>query len=223
MSLYQKNGQNFGWGPGVATLNPKKAALLKKYAVGKVLDVACGSGIYSNYLSELGHDVVGVDSEVEFVRKAKKNYQGLDMRVASAEKLPFGENSFETVVLFDILEHVDDVKVLKEALRVGKRVIISVPRENQDVLRAYGLSHAHYLDRTHLRTYTLETLKKLVKKQKILLLEEGLPLSISGLLIKQLSGGNWWKMLGLKMILKPFLPEPQIYSTILGVIEKEDL
>jgi|GEM_PF-3709923 len=47
-----------------------------------------------------------------------------------AHKLPFRDQSFDTVVLGDILEHVaDDYRVLAEAVRVGKRVIGTTPDE----------------------------------------------------------------------------------------------
>lgn len=222
MNQYKKNGQEFGWGPGVATLNPDKAKLLKEYATGKVLDLACGSGIYTNYVSELGLHATGLDNQPEFIKKAKQAFPKVEFRVGDVMKLLFPKNSFDTVILFDILEHVDDEKVIREAIRVGRRLIISVPHENQTILPLYGLSHAHDLDRTHQRVYTKETLSKLLKDQKlkIIYLKPSLPLSLSGLLIQRLSNGSPTKRLLLKAILKPFLPEPPLYSTLFAVAEK---
>lgn len=50
---------------------------------------------------------------------------------ANAEELPFEDNKFDVAVLAEILEHVEDpIKTLKEAKRVSKRVIITVPYEH---------------------------------------------------------------------------------------------
>ena len=220
MSLYLTNSKRFGWGPGLATLNPKKTELLRRFAIGRILDVGCGSGIYSNYLAQNNHPVVGLDGEMEFVQSDRLKYPKVKFVKASAEKLPFSAGDFDTVILFDILEHLDDKKLLQEALRVGRRLIISVPLANQTILTEYGLSHAHYLDQTHRRVYTLNTLKRLFNKVKIIYLRPALPLSLSGLLINQLSRGFILRRTILKILLKPFLPEPPLYSTIFAVVEK---
>jgi SAM-dependent methyltransferase len=220
MNIYKKNGNRFGWGPDVAQLNPEKAELLKKYAIGNCLDVGFGSGIYSKYLKSLGLNVTGVDQEKDFVKKAKLS--GLNCVVGSITKLPFSSNSFDCVVLFDVLEHVDDVEALKEVSRVGSRIIVSVPHANQELLLRYGLCHAHNLDRTHKRNYSVRTLRRKLKSLgwKIVEIGPALPLSISGLLIERLSHRILWVKLFLKLILKPFLPEPPIYSTVFAVAEK---
>lgn len=222
MSEYTENGRKLGWGPGVVVLNPDKASFLKKYAKGKCLDIGCGSGIYSGYLSSLGHEVEGVDNEKEFVDEARRMYPQIKFHQADAAKLPLGNKQFDTVLLFDIIEHLDDNKVLKEAGRVGKRILISVPHSNQKLLTEYSLTHSHYLDKTHLRTYTPESLKKVIRKSKlkVIFCEPALPVSVSGLLIRLLSGENRYKKFILKTILKPFLPEPNIYSTVFAVAEK---
>jgi ubiquinone/menaquinone biosynthesis C-methylase UbiE len=49
---------------------------------------------------------------------------------ADAQDLPFKDKEFDTAVLAEILEHVPDpVKALKEAKRVAKKVVITVPNE----------------------------------------------------------------------------------------------
>ena len=187
------------------------------------MDVGFGSGIYTNFLQETGHQVVGVDNQKDFVKFATKKYSDISFILSGAEKLPFKDKEFDTVIAFDILEHLDDKKVIGEIFRVADRLIFSVPHTNQEVLLRYGLSHAHYLDQTHLRTYTLKTAKKLFTSKffKTIYLKKSLPLSISGLLIERLSNGKAHKKILLKLLLKAFLPEPAIYSTIFGVIDEK--
>lgn len=223
MNSYLQNGQKFGWGPQVASLNPDKASLLKRFALNNCLDLGFGSGIYTKHLSDLGHQVTGVDNQKKFVAEASKKYPEIPFLLGDASQLPFKKNTFETAIAFDILEHLDDAKVLKEISRVASRIIFSVPLENQEILLRYGLSHSHYLDNTHLRVYSLKALRQLLSSlsYKIIYLEQSLPLSISGLLIERLAGGNKVLKIFLKIILKPFLPEPPLYSTIFGVIEKQ--
>jgi len=49
---------------------------------------------------------------------------------ADAHHLPFKDKSFNTAVLAEILEHVENpIQVLKEAKRVAKKIIITVPNE----------------------------------------------------------------------------------------------
>lgn len=222
MSQYLVNSKRFRWGPDTAVLNPDKAKLLKEYAIGSVIDVGCGSGIYTDFLFNLGHNVVGLDAQQEFIKKAQTKYPPIKFIKGDAHKIPFPENSFDTIVLFDIIEHLDDRKVINEALRVGKRLIISIPRQNQEILTQYALSHAHYLDQTHKRVYTETSLRDLLLKLKlkIIYLQPALPLSISGLLINHLSRGSALLKFILKVILKPFLPEPPICSTIFAVVDK---
>lgn len=220
---YLINGKKFGWGPEVVKINPDKAKILRQYAKGKCLDLGFGSGAYTNLLSEIGHKALGVDNQKSYVQYAAKKYPEIKFYQADVAKLPFKNKELDTVVAFDILEHVDDKKVINEIFRVADRLIFSVPHQNQEILLHFGLSHAHYLDQTHLRTYTLRSAKKLFsdKKYRIEFLKNSLPLSISGLLVDRLSNGSSFKKILLKIILKPFLPEPPLYSTIFGVVEKK--
>ena len=222
MSYYTRNANFHGWGPEVVQLNPKKTQLLDQFAIGKILDIGCGSGIYAHYLQQKGYQVTAIDQQKQFIQQAQKKYKQVIFQQASALKLPFKNQSFDTAILFDILEHVDDVKVLQETTRVAKRVIISVPCTNQSFLTRWSLAHHHYIDKTHLREYTITSLKKLFHQVSLkpLYLQEALPISIYGLAVSHLSGDKPLKKFILKLILKPFTPEKPLYSTIFAVGEK---
>jgi|GEM_PF-1303414 SAM-dependent methyltransferase len=89
----------------------------------KVLDAGCGGGLLLNQLAaRYGVDGTGVDLSPLAVRRAKEcGDPRLRYRVAQLEHLPFKDASFDAVVSFDVLEHVQDkAAVLKELLRVLK-------------------------------------------------------------------------------------------------------
>ena len=161
-AYYRENAADLGWGPETARLDPERVELLTRYVIGpRVLDVACGSGIYTDYLASKGYDVWGIDLVGEFIEKAKKCRKGTFLQ-GEAERLPFADGEFDTVLLFDILEHVDDVALLREAKRVAsKRIIVNVPRKVDRELELGGLAFGHYVDKSHLREYTTESIQML--------------------------------------------------------------
>ena len=134
--------------------------IIDRFVTGKkVLDVGCGMGFYSEYLANKGFNVTAVDIEKQFVPKKSK------FELANAENLPFEDESFNTVLLFDILEHGDDQKILKEAHRVcKKRIILSVPNKDDSFLPKYNLTFKYHKDKTHRREYTQEEIKKLLER-----------------------------------------------------------
>lgn len=97
--------------------------LLKNYLPNEepfvIIDVGCGTGINLATLGKFGK-VIGVDSSkkaLQFTRK--RGFKNL--RQAKAEKLPFGDKSFDLVTALDVIEHIaDDLKALKEFHRVLK-------------------------------------------------------------------------------------------------------
>jgi 2-polyprenyl-3-methyl-5-hydroxy-6-metoxy-1,4-benzoquinol methylase len=89
----------------------------------KVLDAGCGGGLLLNQLAaRYGVDGSGVDLAPLAVQRAKAcGDPKLRYRVAQLERLPCKDASFDAVVSFDVLEHVQDKEaVLKELLRVLK-------------------------------------------------------------------------------------------------------
>ncbi len=90
---------------------------LIKNSEGKIVDIGGNQGI-----------TFGQDPDVTVVDIDK--YDIPNFVQADASKLPFTDKSYDTAVLSEILEHVDDpVKCMKEAKRVAKKVVITVPNE----------------------------------------------------------------------------------------------
>ena len=101
-----------------------EASLLKceEYVHGKLLDVGCGSKPYQDTYFSAATSYVGVDYASE---KSRPDI------IASALSLPLDNESFDTVVSTELLEHVPDpLRALREMHRVlkpGGYLILSTP------------------------------------------------------------------------------------------------
>ncbi|MCK4732830.1 MAG: class I SAM-dependent methyltransferase [Methanophagales archaeon] len=78
--------------------------------VKKVLEVGCGIGVLSSYLSEKYEwEVTGIDLDPEQIKKAKNDYREnkyLKFLETDATKLPFGNSEFDLVLSVDALHHI---------------------------------------------------------------------------------------------------------------------
>lgn len=225
-NYYLDNAVKLSWGEG--KLDKERVQILKTFIKGKkILDVGCGLGVYVDYLTGQGIEAVGVDFVPEFIEEARKNQQGT-FQVASADKLPFRKDSFDTVLLFDILEHGDDLKILLEAKRVARqRLIVVVPKVVDQSLADSGVIFRHYLDKSHLREYEVQDLKVLAKKVglKINHIEEVQLLPNFAVFATLFKGSTaslfinlFYKAIG-KIIFLPFLRR-DYFTEILAVFDK---
>lgn len=102
---------------------------------GRWLDCGCADGSYAAALLEAGaEEVVGVDVAPEPLRRAEERWDGvprLSFLVARAEQLPFADESFDGVLLNEVLEHVaSQTGTLAEIRRVlapGGSVVVFSP------------------------------------------------------------------------------------------------
>ena len=104
----------------------------------RILDLGCGYGWCEKSLLLKGaKEIVGVDisiSDIEIAKKLKN--KSLHFYVASATKLPFKYSSFDTVVCWEVLEHLvrgTENLLFKEVHRVlkpGGYLFLSTPNKN---------------------------------------------------------------------------------------------
>jgi SAM-dependent methyltransferase len=96
----------------------------------RVLDLGCGMGGFLAGLAELGERVYPSDISAESLVRCRERGFGGGV-VSSGYALPYRDNSFDLICLFDAIEHIpDDVRVMREVARVlapGGRVFVSVP------------------------------------------------------------------------------------------------
>jgi len=85
-----------------------------------ILDVGCGVGTYVRALRRFSPNVHGVDIDDEKVAVAGRTLPNI--RLASAENLPYPDDSFDVVLSHEVIEHVrDDRQAIGEAVRVLKK------------------------------------------------------------------------------------------------------
>jgi len=126
-----KQFENNRWGRDDQVICFRHRAALGMINGGTVLDLGSGDGLFLSLLREKGVPGEGLDISEEGVAKTRS--KGLKSSIFDFnEKIPSGDNTFDTVVMLDLLEHLYDPEtLLAEAARVSKKsVIISVPNFN---------------------------------------------------------------------------------------------
>lgn len=103
----------------------------------EVLDLACGEGYGAAILANLAARVTGVDIDAGSIYWATEKYAGaysnLAFRQGSATAIPLPSSSFDVVVSFETIEHIDSLmqeqfmQEIKRVLRPGGILLMSTP------------------------------------------------------------------------------------------------
>ncbi|WP_400243391.1 methyltransferase domain-containing protein [Niallia sp. JL1B1071] len=98
-----------------------------------VLDLGCGNGITTDYISKLGAtNVIGIDLSDKMIQSAKEKYEKLDFRVGDITEINLGAK-FDLITLFDVMEHIPRSKYnnlfksAKKHLKDNGTIFISIP------------------------------------------------------------------------------------------------
>jgi SAM-dependent methyltransferase len=126
---------------------------------GRAIELGASGGGNSMVLKERGWDVLAteyLDAGVE-IAKAR----GLNAIQADARDLPVESESFDLLVAFDVLEHIEEDHLaaaeIFRVLRPGGTALIAVPC-GMDLWSAHDVASGHF------RRYTRETLTEVVEK-----------------------------------------------------------
>ncbi|KAB2933387.1 MAG: class I SAM-dependent methyltransferase [Candidatus Contendobacter sp.] len=144
----------------VQKIDKWRYSLIAKFCQGKTLDVGCGLQQLAAYLNK-DHFYIGSDVEGGAVN-------------CSAYKLPFSDGSFDTVILAEILEHLEmPLVALQEAARVSsKRIIVTVPNDYSLVrLARLLLGKEVEIEQEHLLSFNSFNLKMLLNRVNFNLIE----------------------------------------------------
>jgi SAM-dependent methyltransferase len=158
-----------------------------------ILDCACGRGFYLNMIRAVSNcKLYGLELDEAIIAIARRNLAGLpDITLTRANiySQPYPDESFDGVILSEILEHVDDdVRGLREVRRVlkpGGTVAITVPNANypfwwdpiNKTLEALADRHISSgplagIWANHVRLYTRQALRAAVEQAGLIVEEE---------------------------------------------------
>ncbi len=142
--------------------------VLRKNA--RVLDLGCGNGQITLKSAQYCHWIVGVERnptnlETAHTEVRKRSIHNVSfVRADLEQQLPFHAQSFDVVLLLDVLEHVEkDAQLLRGIHRIlTKRGVVCVAVPNRETRwkreqRKAGLSG--YSDKDHKREYTEEEIR----------------------------------------------------------------
>lgn len=164
----------------------RRKDILVQWANGDCLEVGAGTGEISKALLEKGHNVVATDISSKMVKEIQRKL-GIKTYVCDAEKLPFPDSSFDTIVAAEVIYYLDHPeKFVTEAHRVlkpGGQLLISsanntakILHDMRTLLRKFGIGRMYFNDpvRDFFTAKKLEALLgdgnfNVVENQKIIL------------------------------------------------------
>jgi SAM-dependent methyltransferase len=101
--------------------------LLRAQGFTQVLDLGCGIGRHALYLASEGCTCVGLDASEEGLAHARAHAQSaglaIDYRVAPFYAIPFGGQTFEAVIAWNVIYH-GDSEIAQRAIDEIARVLV---------------------------------------------------------------------------------------------------
>jgi len=136
----------------------------------KILDVGCGNGWLSRHVQNDNNQVTSLDISLINVKKVLQqtphaNHSGL---VADVYNLPLKENSFDTIVASEIIEHVYDpkefIRCLLKVLKPNGKLLISTPYNEQIPLHLCVHCNKPTPENAHLHSFNEKNVRQIVPK-----------------------------------------------------------
>jgi len=104
----------------------------------KMLEIGCGIGSVVFELSRHGHDITGTDISRKAIDYGLKKYGDIKLQVQAAEILPFGNETFDIVLSFDLFEHIAQIdkhtSEVSRVLRQGGYYLFQTPNKYSNVI-----------------------------------------------------------------------------------------
>jgi 2-polyprenyl-3-methyl-5-hydroxy-6-metoxy-1,4-benzoquinol methylase len=169
--------------------------------LGSVLDVGCGAGAVGRSIRDRADRLVGIELEPTAAERAREHYD--DVHVGAVEDvLPALGESFDTILAYDVLEHLVDPVAVVRGLRgvAAPDALLHVSTPNarhwslvRDLVfrGTFGYTAWGHRDTTHLRWFTPADLAALLEHEGwIVEASEPPPLTLAGRLAMRLTGGR---------------------------------
>lgn len=122
---------------------------------GKVLEVGCGEGYGVDILAPHADEYMAIDKFQSNLDKYINKHPNVQFKQMSVPPLPFPDNYFDSLVTFQVIEHIeDDAAMIKEMARVlkpGGIMVMTTPNIKMSLTR----------NPWHVREYTVGELRRL--------------------------------------------------------------
>jgi glycosyltransferase involved in cell wall biosynthesis/ubiquinone/menaquinone biosynthesis C-methylase UbiE len=136
----------------------------------EVLEVGTATGYLSSEMTKLGCAVTGIEQDPQMAEIARKHCR--EMFVADVEKIDYDQlGTYDAIIFGDVLEHLRNPREILEQvsklLKPGGKVLMSLPNVANIWVRLnllfgrFNYSRVGILDESHLRFFTLQTMKQL--------------------------------------------------------------
>jgi len=142
----------------------------------KILDAGCGLSIWITPDIRKKFKIVGVDVQADSINACKEIYKECDYRLGDLYNLDFSDNSFDVVVMREVIEHFKTpekaVQEVQRVLKPGGRYVLTTPNYDSWLLffientynRFFGGPCKPYLDDVHPSKFKFEPLHNLLMK-----------------------------------------------------------
>lgn len=132
--------------------------LAKPYIKGDLLELGCGEGRGVELLAPLADSYIGIDKIKPVIERLEGKYPDYKFMSGVFPPFPFEDNSFDSIVTFQVIEHVGDdsgfIQEIHRVLKPGGRALITTPNIKMTLSR----------NPWHEREYTGDELTNLCKK-----------------------------------------------------------
>jgi 2-polyprenyl-3-methyl-5-hydroxy-6-metoxy-1,4-benzoquinol methylase len=112
----------------------------------RVLDAGCGVGYGTAMLADAGAtQAIGVDIAADAVAAATAAHSSLEFIACDIHALPFGDDSFDLVVCFEVIEHVEaqDAVIAELARVLAPGGVLAISSPNRGVYPSGNPHHVH--------------------------------------------------------------------------------
>lgn len=184
-------------------------------ATDHILDLGCGSGIFSNYLADKAYTVTGIDGSITMIALCNQKKTAVNVRYV-VQSLPLTDlahyESQDVVIMSSLLEYMDDmpqmISQVRNLLKPNGLFIVSIPNQ-QSIYRRIERMTFKLLGRpryvTHIRNRSTETAFN----------QQLTNLGFSVLEIAYFSSQD-----PVSTVLKPFLASKYVNNLLVGVYRK---
>jgi 2-polyprenyl-3-methyl-5-hydroxy-6-metoxy-1,4-benzoquinol methylase len=146
----------------------KRLDIIEKHIhKGRLLDVGCAIGTFSNVAKRRGWEVTGIDINEGSAGYCREKL-GMDVVAGSFDDADFPQDFFDVVLMNDLLEHVPSpTKTLKKAhkyMKMGGIIFIVTPKIDSFMAKVSRSRWLHLKPNEHLFYFSSGTIKRLLEK-----------------------------------------------------------